>query len=124
MNQSSNDQQLNESSNAEIINSVHDIIERFQQYSKKPLSNQNNNNNNSNSEVSSPNVNSMILNLNTVQKAQQTNFAAIAYRPPNNSIITNNVCNDFEILKFISFCPPISFRMLILKDLQNLIILN
>ena len=73
--------QVNEAIN-ENFNTVQDIIEHFQQYSKRNSNNvYNNNNNNNNSEVSSPSINTIIQNLNnSQQKNQQTNFASITQR--------------------------------------------
>jgi hypothetical protein len=88
-NSSSPEKNQNDSAN-EMLGSVQDIIEHFQQYSKRNSNNQSsyniNSNNNNNSELSSPNVNVIIQNLNNSsanvqQKIQQTNFAAIAFRP-------------------------------------------
>jgi hypothetical protein len=82
-----NEENISECIN-ENLNSVQDIIEHFQHYSKRNSNNQNilniNNNNTESNNISSPNVNSIIQNLNnsaTVNKSQQTNFAAIAHRP-------------------------------------------
>ena len=89
-NKNTNEQSVSECIN-ENLNSVQDIIEHFQQYSKRNSNNQSvlNNNNSESNNISSPNVNSIIQNLNNsaaTNKSQQTNFAAIAHRP--TSVVT------------------------------------
>ena len=77
-----NDQNVNKCIN-ENLNSVQDIIEHFQQFSKRNSSNQTNTFSNE-SNTSSPNVNMIIQNLNNssaTSKTQQTNFASISHRP-------------------------------------------
>lgn len=73
----------------EFSGSVQEMIEHFQQFGKRISANKEQNAN-----ITSPLVNTQNnpTNSSCIQKSQQTNFAAIAYRPQNttNSVIIHN----------------------------------